>query len=267
MSLSLFERKREPHLRVRGETGADRAAGSAGQRAADDQRKDCGDDQRRERQADRAGHARETSGSTNASASSAFSNGRKPVRNPSPEEPCERDGDAASDRSRAGTDSRAVRRRRSRRASAGARKARRSSRQSAARAQSAVAICAPQASASDPCSRRTAANTLCIFSSPTRLFSSAERANRPSAKKPCHVGAPNAASEAAAERRRGRRRDDQRRPATGENERKRDGQSQVRLERHRAEQNAGERGPAGPSREDRRRSARRSGNRSARGRR
>ena len=46
------------------------------------------------------------------------------------------------------------------------------------------------------------------------------------------------------ERRRGRRGDDQRCPATAENERKRDDQSQVRLERHRAKKNAGKRGPA-----------------------
>src|SRR5271155_3681271 len=46
------------------------------------------------------------------------------------------------------------------------------------------------------------------------------------------------------ERRHGRRGGDQRRPPTGENERERDDQSQVRLERHGAKKNAAKRGLA-----------------------
>ena len=161
------------------------------------QRKQRGDGERRERQRrPRRPRRAKCSGSTNASMSAAFSNGRKPRS--SPRGTGRRGGSrAASDRSRAGTGSRAGRRRRSRRVrprpETPAARAARARRRPRARLRSAP----PRQARATRCMSRTAANTLCIFSSPTRLFSSAERASPPAAKKPCHVGAPNAASEAA----------------------------------------------------------------------
>ncbi len=98
--------------------------------------------------------------------------------------------------------------------------------QSAATAESAIRTCAPQASASDPCNSRTAANTLCIFSLPTRLFSNAARANEASAKKPLHAPAPNAASETRQNAAAAAAAADQDGPSAGEDERERDDQRQ-----------------------------------------
>ena len=94
-----------------------------------------------------------------------------------------------------------------------------------------------------PCSRRTAAKTLCIFSSPTIFSSSAILALGDAARKARQVSAPNAASDA---RHRADGRDggaEQHAPAPRRDERDGDDDRQMRLEDQGAETEAGDEGP------------------------